>query len=72
MWPFKVAASYSLCSWLYLCLISQSDEQQGFFFFPFSFQSELIFALSVPDRLTPSLNIIPEGTMEEVQKREKQ
>ena len=71
MRPFKVAASYLLCSWLYLCLTSQSDEWQGFFF-PFSFQSELIFALSVPDRLTPSLNIIPEGTMEEVQKREKQ
>ena len=42
------------------------------FFFFFSFQSELIFALSVPDRLTPSLNMIPEGTTEEVQKREKQ
>ena len=27
--------SYSLCSWLYLCLTSQSDEQQGFFFSPF-------------------------------------
>lgn len=44
---------------------------RDFFFFS-SFQSELIFTLSVPDRLTPSLNMIPEGTQEEIQKREKE
>ena len=71
MWPFKVALLFAL-----QLALSLSDlpvrRTAGIFFFPLSFQSELIFALSVPDRLTPSLNVIPEGTMEEVQKREKQ